>query len=114
MIGGRAEKAAPWSRVEGLERRGAQVLLLPQRGRKVDLNALEALPFSKKGSLNVLVEGALLWVGRRLSQEASRQIPTLYVAPMEIGYQAAPGAIDGPWMGQPGRVSQIRLESSQK
>lgn len=91
-----AGEGAPWSRVEGLKRRGAQVLLLPRKEGKVDLNALSAALF-EEGITDVLVEGGAALAGSMLSQGLVDKF-YLFVAPMVIGArrrQALSAAQDG-------------------
>jgi len=107
-----AGEGAPWSRVEGLKRRGAQVLLLPRKEGKVDLNALSAALF-EEGITDVLVEGGAALAGSMLSQGLVDKF-YLFVAPMVIGGQAAPGAIGGPGWDNLEECPRFRLESSRQ
>jgi diaminohydroxyphosphoribosylaminopyrimidine deaminase/5-amino-6-(5-phosphoribosylamino)uracil reductase len=86
-------EAAPRARVDALEDAGAQVLVLPDAGGRVDLAALLA-ELGERDVISVLAEGGAELLGSLLDQRAIDAVVAV-LAPRLIGGAAARGAFGG-------------------
>jgi diaminohydroxyphosphoribosylaminopyrimidine deaminase/5-amino-6-(5-phosphoribosylamino)uracil reductase len=86
------ERAAG-DRVAAFEQVGAEVLMLPERGGRVDLAAL-LRALGKRGVISVLVEGGGEVLGSLLDAHLADAVVAV-LAPKLIGGKGAPGAIGG-------------------
>ncbi len=83
---------APEERMEALREAGADVLVLPERDGRVDLEAL-ATELGERGALNVLIEGGGELAGGALEAGVVDRV-LLFYAPMIIGgREAVPGVV---------------------
>ncbi|HEY7925895.1 MAG TPA: bifunctional diaminohydroxyphosphoribosylaminopyrimidine deaminase/5-amino-6-(5-phosphoribosylamino)uracil reductase RibD [Candidatus Dormibacteraeota bacterium] len=85
--------AAPRDRVAALEQAGAEVLVLPGAGGRVDLAAL-LRTLGERDVLSVLAEGGAELLGALLDRRAIDAVVAI-LAPRLIGGSAAPPAIGG-------------------
>ncbi len=99
-------EAAPRDRVDAIEAAGAQVLVLPDAGGRVDLAALLA-ELGERGVISVLAEGGAGLLGALLDQRAIDAVVAI-LAPRLIGGAAAPGAIGGQGVGHLAETVQLR------
>jgi diaminohydroxyphosphoribosylaminopyrimidine deaminase / 5-amino-6-(5-phosphoribosylamino)uracil reductase len=86
-------QAAPRERVAALEDAGAEVLVLPDAGGRVDLAAL-LRTLGERDVISVLAEGGAELLGALLDQRAIDAVVAI-LAPRLIGGAAAPAAIGG-------------------
>jgi diaminohydroxyphosphoribosylaminopyrimidine deaminase/5-amino-6-(5-phosphoribosylamino)uracil reductase len=86
-------QVAPRESIVALERAGAEVLVLPDAGGRVDLVAL-LRTLGRRQVISVLAEGGAELLGSLLDQRAIDAVVAI-LAPRLIGGAAAPGAIGG-------------------
>lgn len=88
-----ATEAAPAGRRQALERAGAEVLILPARDGRVDVEALLA-ELGRRGISGVLLEGGATLNGAILDRRLVDKV-MFFIAPTLIGGRDAPGAVGG-------------------
>lgn len=99
-------------RIEALQRKGAQVLVLPRYRGKVDLVALSRALFAE-GIIDVLVEGGATLAGAMAEARLVDKVH-LFLAPLLIGGEKAPGSIGGPGWEELLACPRFRLDSHEK
>jgi len=81
------------ARKDALEAAGARVIELPAAGQGVDLRALLSL-LGRENITSVLVEGGSMLLGGLFDRQLVQRV-TVFIAPMVIGGQGAPGPVAG-------------------
>ncbi|MEO8897106.1 MAG: bifunctional diaminohydroxyphosphoribosylaminopyrimidine deaminase/5-amino-6-(5-phosphoribosylamino)uracil reductase RibD [Candidatus Dormibacter sp.] len=99
-------QAAPRQRVDALESAGAEVLVVPDAGGRVDLAALLAA-LGERDVISVLAEGGAELLGALFDQRAIDAVVAI-LAPRLIGGAAAPGAIGGQGVGRLAEAVELR------
>jgi len=86
-------KKAPAAKAERLKKRGAEVVLCPQKGGRVDLKWLFK-ELAKDGIVSILIEGGARTIGSALKAGLVDRLH-VYIAPKIIGDDRARGSVAG-------------------
>lgn len=99
-------RKAPATRIEERRRQGAEVVVLPERDGRVDLEALLD-ELARRGAIRVLLEGGGELAGAFVRQRLVDRV-LAFVAPKIVGGRAAPGPIGGNGISAMSRALPLR------